>query len=186
MPFLQSFFANVFVGAAQLLTHLVVFISDGFRQMINNQEERIEFAGYSRGSREKGPLRVPHHYASRVDDKDERIINIIVALSGTIFGAIHCICWSFAFPSHAERTIWRACALLITVVPALGGAFFVITGVHLMSMYGTSLLARGFRMLVPFYFAARALLILEALITLRNLPNGAFDVVRWTTFLPHI
>jgi hypothetical protein len=36
-----------------------------------------------------------------------------------IFGAIHCIGWSFDFPSNIERTLWRVASLSVTGVPSL-------------------------------------------------------------------
>ena len=39
---------------------------------------------------------------------------------------------------------------------------------------------------VPFYILGRAVLLVIAVISLRSLPYGAYETVRWTTFIPHI
>lgn len=36
------------------------------------------------------------------------------ALSGAIFGMIHCLAWNFEFPSHVEQIMWRICSSVIT------------------------------------------------------------------------
>ncbi|TDL14487.1 hypothetical protein BD410DRAFT_845986 [Rickenella mellea] len=45
-----------------------------------------------------------------------------MAFAGTavsvIFGALHCIAWSFKFPSHEMQILWRTCSLAITCLPA--------------------------------------------------------------------
>jgi hypothetical protein len=38
-----------------------------------------------------------------------------IALAGTLFGVIHCIAWSFSFPTSAERIIWRTASLCIAL-----------------------------------------------------------------------
>ena len=40
---------------------------------------------------------------------------VLVAL---IFGGIHCIGWSFHFPSHAEQLLWRMSSIAITANPS--------------------------------------------------------------------
>ncbi|KAG2353831.1 hypothetical protein BDR07DRAFT_1614669 [Suillus spraguei] len=38
----------------------------------------------------------------------------------TIFGAIHCMAWSFAFPSYQERMLWHIGTIAITSAPFIG------------------------------------------------------------------
>ena len=33
------------------------------------------------------------------------------------FGGIHCIAWSFAFPSSTEQLLWRISSIAITGIP---------------------------------------------------------------------
>ena len=40
--------------------------------------------------------------------------------------------------------------------------------------------------LIPIYLLARIALLVEAFLSLRNLPPGAYSVVSWTDYLPHI
>jgi hypothetical protein len=34
-----------------------------------------------------------------------------------VFGGIHCIAWSFDFPSHNEQLLWRISSITITGIP---------------------------------------------------------------------
>ena len=43
-----------------------------------------------------------------------------------------------------------------------------------------------FVILIPIYLLARMALLVEAFLSLRNLPSGAYSVVNWTDYLPHI
>ncbi|KAK1782646.1 hypothetical protein QBC45DRAFT_367571 [Copromyces sp. CBS 386.78] len=52
----------------------------------------------------------------------------LMAVSCLIFGAFHCIAWSFQFPTWAERVTWRVASLTSTGLPllALTGSFLTI------------------------------------------------------------
>ncbi|KAK3953871.1 hypothetical protein QBC32DRAFT_337730 [Pseudoneurospora amorphoporcata] len=52
----------------------------------------------------------------------------LMAVSCLIFGAFHCIAWSFQFPTWAERLTWRVASLTSTGLPllALTGSFLAI------------------------------------------------------------
>ncbi|KAI9449653.1 hypothetical protein F5148DRAFT_1370990 [Russula earlei] len=51
---------------------------------------------------------------------------LIVIVVASIFGGIHCIGWSFTFPSITERTLWRVASVSITVIPILLPPFISI------------------------------------------------------------
>ena len=43
-----------------------------------------------------------------------------------VFGGIHCIAWSFAFPSTTEQLLWRISSIAITGIPlAVAGIVFI-------------------------------------------------------------
>ena len=110
---------------------------------------------------------------------------VLVAL---IFGGIHCIGWSFHFPSHAEQLLWRMSSIAITGIPV------GITCVLLISqkLDGEDDICLGlflaFVALLHFilYFVSRVFLLVLSLTTLRSLSPSALQTVEWTTFLPHI
>lgn len=119
--------------------------------------------------------------------------NLVIAVIGVMFGAIHCVGWNLGFPTRAEKIIWRTSAVVISTFPILmifhallimiGGIPQFLTGVRLK---GIVIIGEVFWRCFPIYFLARMILVIEAFITLRDLPKDAFIQVDWTRFLPHI
>ncbi|KIM46887.1 hypothetical protein M413DRAFT_422382 [Hebeloma cylindrosporum] len=76
-------------------------------------------------------LKTPTFYAFPTTSKHinrQSIVNCsVIIIVSAIFGLIHCGGWSFAFPSIPERTLWRVCAITITIVP------IVAVGLHLVA-----------------------------------------------------
>ena len=117
----------------------------------------------------------------------------VIPFIATVFGAIHCAAWSFSFPTKTEVKIWRSFAVFITADQAIGILLSLINivGKHtkiprkLVSPC-RSLVTSVIVLTVPLYMVRRLVLLVEALLVLRDLPPGAYEIVTWTTFLPHI
>ena len=132
--------------------------------------------------------RVPRFWASS-NNEDAGTADAIMLCMGVFFGAIHCIAWSFSFRTHAELLIWRMSSVAITAVPAYLFSVLILAdwqqnkdfGATAENIFGLSVLAAGI-----LYILARVFTLALALISLRELPPGAFDTVHWTTFIPHI
>ena len=130
--------------------------------------------------------RVPRFWANSTDRGDVGIADMIVLAVGVCFGAIHCIAWLFSFPTHTELLIWRISSVAITAVPIY---------VPFMLLFGFCLGDEGpndtFAYYGPLfggilYIIARAVTLVLAFISLRELPPGAYETVHWTTFIPHV
>jgi len=105
------------------------------------------------------------------------------------FGAIHCIGWSFDFPSSIVRTLWRVASLLITGVPIMMVVFGVLGAA--IDGFLTNYLFDDFctimKMLLLFlYVLGRLALLVLPFLYLRSLPPAAFHVVHWVSFIPHV
>lgn len=114
---------------------------------------------------------------------------VFMAFVGVIFGGIHCAGWMFTFPSHLEMILWRVCSVIITCIPLCLSFVRPLETLDNLPTLDTDLTVNYLVVLVlliPFYIAARLFLLIEALISLRSLPPGAYDVVQWVDFLPHI
>jgi hypothetical protein len=48
-----------------------------------------------------------------------------MASPAIIFGAIHCIMWSFLFPSVGDQIAWRVCAAIIMSLPVVLGLTWI-------------------------------------------------------------
>ena len=131
--------------------------------------------------------RVPRFWA---DNSDDIIVADGIVLGvGVCFGAIHCIAWLFSFPTHAELLIWQISSVVITAVPihiilmsvlahwlfTIDFDKFAITAVFFGPVSGVIL-----------YIIARAVTLVLAFTSLRELPHGAYETVHWTTFIPHV
>ena len=63
-------------------------------------------------------LRVPIFYSPyNEDDPEDRIPLASATCVATVFGAIHCIAWSFHFATLQEQWMWRIPAILVLGVP---------------------------------------------------------------------
>lgn len=94
------------------------------------------------------------------------------------FGGIHCIPWSFQFPTSAEKIAWRIASVTTATSPAI---------MPLALSVGNGVLHKiGNSLLVLLYVSARLALLALAFTTLRSLPPDSYTTVHWTTFIPHI
>jgi len=107
------------------------------------------------------------------------------------FGGIHCIGWTFIFPSSTERTLWRIASLTITCAPVayvpLAGLGYAIH-VKLHNKYGFDrfwILMAALSLLF-LYILSRLVLLVLPFLCLRSLPPAAFHVVHWISFIPHV
>lgn len=154
--------------------------------------------------------RVSAFYALPVAPTDGTTMSILVSIMGLVFGAIHCIAWSFNFPSITELIIWRVSAVVVVAWIAAslimlmaqlcfvdqtwddGGANYTekfdlerrpwIKVAMVIKVVFFSIITAG----VPVYVIARLALLIEAFTTLRDLPPEAYRVVEWSSLIPHI
>ena len=131
--------------------------------------------------------RVPRFWADSTGEQG--IADPIVLGVGVCFGAIHCISWGFPFPTHTELLMWRVSCVAITAVP-----IYISLGLPL-GLWLAVMDFKKFSKTVAFfsaisggilYILARAITLVLAFTSLRDLPPGAYETVHWTTFIPHI
>ncbi|KAI9431129.1 hypothetical protein F5148DRAFT_1006362, partial [Russula earlei] len=92
------------------------------------------------------------------------------------FGAIHCTGWSFTFPSHTERTLWRVASVAILVTPILYMPF-LYAGIRW--DFGDWTFLPIHVTLISLYMLGRLALLALPFLCLRSLPPAAYRVVRW-------
>ena len=132
--------------------------------------------------------RVPMFWADDQGDNSIRA-NFIALGVAVCFGAIHCIAWRFSFPTRTELLMWRISSVAMTALPVC---------ILLMTLLGYWLLNTHFRnsrsIIIYFgtlsggilYIIARAVTLVLAFTSLRDLPPGAYETVHWTTTVPHV
>jgi len=138
-------------------------------------------------------LRVPTFYSSDDGDDLEDIIPTALTICvATVFGAIHCIPWSFHFATLQERWVWRISAILVSGMPISFLTIGVISitldkenkpaWMKLCWTFITSILI----VIMFLYIVARIVLLVLPFVALRTLPPGAYVQLNWISFLPHI
>ena len=129
--------------------------------------------------------RVPRFWANTSGTKYEAATSDAIMLGvGVCFGAIHCIAWVFSFPTHTELVMWRISSVAITAVP-----IYIFLGFILAPWVDRSSYTPEVILILPpviLYILARAVTLVLAFTSLKDLPPGAYEIVHWTTFIPHI
>ncbi|KAH9959116.1 hypothetical protein BC827DRAFT_1216279, partial [Russula dissimulans] len=115
---------------------------------------------------------------------------MIVAGIASAFGGIHCIGWSFTFPSSTERTLWRVASISITSVPIAMSIFMPNDLPRFFDLF-PALVTEGIiqcllLLLSVLYILSRLVLLTLPFLCLRSLPPAAYHTVQWTSFIPHI
>ncbi|KAF8331716.1 uncharacterized protein EI90DRAFT_2995826, partial [Cantharellus anzutake] len=128
--------------------------------------------------------------------------------AGIIFGGIHCLAWSFPFPTLKETILWRISAIIImacpvpyalymstrriTLLPAddiyrstLRGFVFGIAHREAANFSSSVLNICGFLMEAS-YIIARIVLFVLTITSLRSPPPDLYRSPSWTSFLPHL
>jgi len=121
------------------------------------------------------------------DWENEIYAAFFVVAIASVFGGIHCIGWSFAFPSSIDRTLWRVASVSITSIPitmSLVGFLLILTPDR---FEDSARLIMAFLSVLQLslYVLSRLVLLILTFVCLRSLPPTAYHVVHWTSFIPH-
>ena len=133
--------------------------------------------------------RVPRFWADSTAINYVINTDVILLGVGICFGAIHCVAWVFSFPTHGELLMWRISNVAITAVPIYIFSTILLASWLINKKFEYCAITALF--FGPFsgcilYILARAVTLVLAFISLRDLPPGAYETVHWTTFIPHI
>ena len=126
------------------------------------------------------------------------VVGMILWLACLAYGGIHLTAWNSQFPSEAEKWLWRSSSLYIAFC---GGLLIILN--HVTQAYGPlnafweRWMGGGGRWWqniiigVPVFLCgislmlARAFVVIEAFISIRQLPEAAYDTPSWTQIFPH-
>jgi hypothetical protein len=138
---------------------------------------------------DKTILRVPTFYSPPDENDDNCKIAIFALCVATVFGAIHCIAWSFHFATSQERWAWRISAILVSGLPSFSITSMILCLV-LEKEGDETVWSRGpiyLQGVINYlYVTARITLLVLPFIALRALPPGAYVEINWVGILPHI
>jgi hypothetical protein len=132
-----------------------------------------------------GAESVPMFYAGKsICDDMEHCVTLAASAIATLFGVIHCIVWSFEFEYHIDKWLWRIASLTNTCIPPV---LFVGFRFHSHIQSEVRILGFPFALLASIlYVFAQILLLVLPFVFLHSVPPGAYQIVHWTTLIPHI
>ncbi|KAH7130723.1 hypothetical protein B0J11DRAFT_259756 [Dendryphion nanum] len=134
------------------------------------------------------------------NDRDPQFSNSIqylsMAFATFLFGSIHFIGWNFSFEKEWELWLWRINCCVVSGLLTLYGTVELIAcfreGFQTMGMDTMN----GFKLRWPtclwfvvpgaVYGLGRSLLVVEVLYSMRSLPAGCFEQVKWLSVIPHL
>lgn len=128
------------------------------------------------------------------------------ALSGAIFGGIHCLAWNFTFPSDVEQILWRASSSVISGICVCVAVAALLNNLQAFRLSllvkpkglsdhsilnprvsGVSYIEGVVCMIFAFCFLlSRLSLLTLSVAQFRDLPASAYHAVEWLKIFPHI
>jgi hypothetical protein len=153
--------------------------------------EDIGFDGMEPKRSSYDSVRVPKLYVRDMDTDEHWMASWAGVLVATVFGAIHCVAWSFEFQSHMEQLLWRISAVAMTCLPLIMAMISEIIIRGYFDNLGSNLpeLLAGifvYYICVLLYILARVTLLVLPFIALRSVVPEAYQTVQWTTLIPHV
>jgi hypothetical protein len=106
------------------------------------------------------------------------LTKMALVASFVAFGVIHLLAWNYAFPSTAEKQLWRVDSLLLIVLPCIASAhprFQTEDWFDLLSS----------RTIIGFFVLARLYLLVEAFLVFRSAPSSIYESVDWSAYFVH-
>ncbi|KAH9959070.1 hypothetical protein BC827DRAFT_1135276 [Russula dissimulans] len=117
-------------------------------------------------------------------------LGMVIAVIASAFGGIHCIGWSFIFPSSTEKKLWHVASVSITSIPV---PLFLLQFLIESGLLDDVNDRGGLWIILPcsvlhlfLYVLSRLVLLILPFLCLRSLPPAAYHTVHWTSFIPHI
>ncbi|KAK5237706.1 hypothetical protein LTR47_000798, partial [Exophiala xenobiotica] len=150
----------------------------GIKQTADNFEIRTVWGSWSKD--------VGHGWSK------EKLMNMTF---NVVYGAAHLTAWNASsFPTSAERWIWRISGLILAAVPVWAGLWIVWWKASTSNNKWLFIFRNGdmdiiggpfFCVVIVAYTLARCYFLVEALVSLRHLPAGAYRQVDWSKLFPH-
>ncbi|KAI0521982.1 hypothetical protein F5B22DRAFT_594916 [Xylaria bambusicola] len=122
--------------------------------------------------------------------------NLYLVLPVSAFGTIHLSGYNLSLPTETEQMLWRINSIIMVVtlfihcVSELIGCWcsdFQLQSLELWGEYKKKMPScLIFYGLATIYFISRIILLVESVISLRDLPEAAYREVSWTQYLPRL
>ena len=126
------------------------------------------------------------------------VVGMVLWLACFVYGAVHMAAWNDHFPSYAEKWLWRSSSAYISFC---GGLWIILNyaaqAYRPFNVFWERWMDGGGRwwqnvlISVPVVVCgssliwARAFIVIESFISIRELPAGAYDTPTWAQVFPH-
>lgn len=129
---------------------------------------------------------------SRPSKSQARVLVCFLGVVGVAFGSIHILAWNYDFLTNFERILWRTSSLTV-----VGSSSMIFIGFFIVKFdtitfsprfaHASDFLVKCGTLVIPVVYAlSRLSLLVQAVVSLRDLPSSALDTVEWTRLIPHI
>ncbi|KAI9722024.1 MAG: hypothetical protein M1812_001984 [Candelaria pacifica] len=129
-------------------------------------------------------LRSPSSRTKNLSQTGDSNVGIYACFFAAIpFGAWHTIAWNLVFPTAVEQILWRVASISSIALPVA----FPFTFAILSRLYDNEVLhdiiLDG---LILAYIVIRMYMIAEMFASLRSMPAGVYQTVKWAEYFPHL
>ena len=147
--------------------------------------------GYDDDVIEKGAKGVPTFHVGTLTNGEVMVAMFTAMLISTVFGGLHCVAWSFEFPSYIERLLWRIASIVITSAPLIVFTCAIVymhySNHRASDFFGPDWL---FITLAITLFTTAAVYIISCVMllvtTIHVFAITSCRTVQWTTFILHV
>jgi len=108
-----------------------------------------------------------------------RLFELTYLIPILLFGTCHLLGWNFWFNSRTEKWLWRASSITCLALP-IGTLTLGRVIAHHWPVSGLMLT------IVTLYAISRAFLLIEIFSGLRSVPEGIYNDVGWSQWIPHV
>jgi hypothetical protein len=135
---------------------------------------------------DEGAKEVPtFHAGPKSIGHEAEVVGFAACVIAMVFGSVHLVGWSFAFPSYTEQHLWRIASISITSAP-----LSIMVTIILSSMNAPVWITLTWRCISMaaslLYLIGQLTLLVLPFMSLRSLPAEVYQTVQWTTFIPHV
>ncbi|CAJ2506397.1 Uu.00g005270.m01.CDS01 [Anthostomella pinea] len=130
---------------------------------------------------------------------DGLVVGMVLWLANFCYGGIHAAAWNEHFPSEAEMWLWRASAVYIGFCGGLRVVLnFIVARVPALNQFwehwmgGKKTWWQSFSLGINVFVCGLSLvlahmfIVIEAVISIRELPASAYETPQWTDLFPHL
>lgn len=127
------------------------------------------------------------------------IMGMILWGASMVYGAIHVAAWDYFFPTEIERLFWHLSSVWVTfcagfwLLTNLLAHFFpfidrvwVAYNERRIGWLGTGVITLLCILCGVSYIMSRAYLVIEAFVSIREVPTGVYDTPSWSQVFPHL